>query len=142
MIWSKPALSRKGFTLIELIIFIVVGAIILPVSFVAFTAAIKHFATPDYYVKARFFAEQRMENITSNSYAAGITVPSGIISDTAPEAGFQRTWSVCYVPSNNIDYANCDLTTDTNYKKITVTLTPPSGSDYVVKTIVTKRPKL
>ena len=43
MIWSKPELSKKGFTLIELIIFIVVGAIILPASFVAFTAAITAF---------------------------------------------------------------------------------------------------
>ena len=59
--------SYKGFTLIELIIFIIVGAIILPASFVAFTAAIKHFSTPDYYVKARFFAEQRMEEVTSNA---------------------------------------------------------------------------
>jgi prepilin-type N-terminal cleavage/methylation domain-containing protein len=141
MIRNKLGLSKKGFTLIELVIFIVIGAIILPASFVAFTAAIKHFSTPDYYVKARFFAEQRMENITSNAYAAGIAVPSGIIFDAAPETGFQRTWSVCYVPSNDIDYANCDLTTDTNYKKITITLTPPSGPDYVVKTIVTKRPK-
>jgi prepilin-type N-terminal cleavage/methylation domain-containing protein len=135
-------LSRKGFTLIELIIFIVVGAIILPASFVAFTAAIKHFSTPDYYVKARFFAEERMENITSNAYAAGIAVPSGVIPDIAPETGFQRTWSVCYVPPGNIDYANCDIAADTNYKKVTVTVTPPSGPDYIVKTIVTKRPKL
>jgi Tfp pilus assembly protein PilE len=134
-------LNCKGFTLIELIIFIIVGAIILPASFVAFTSVMQHFLTPDYHVKARFFAEQRMEDITSNAYAAGITVPSGIITDLAPETGFQRTWSVCYVPSNNIDYANCDLTIDTNYKKITITVTPPSGPDYVVKTIVTKRPK-
>ena len=56
-------IDKKGFTLIELIIFIVVGAIILPASFVAFTAAIKHFSTPDYYVKARFYAEQKMEEV-------------------------------------------------------------------------------
>ncbi len=67
-------MNNKGFTLIELIIFIIVGAIILPASFVAFTSAMKYFSTPDYYVKARFYAEQKMEELTSNTYTANTSI--------------------------------------------------------------------
>jgi prepilin-type N-terminal cleavage/methylation domain-containing protein len=132
---------NRGFTLIELIIFIIVGAIILPTSFVAFTAAIKYFSTPDYYVKARFYAEQRIEMITSNAYNVnyfGISVPTG--DRTESLTGFSRTWSVCYVLPNDINTCSGG-STDTNYQKIDVRVTPPSGPDYTVATLVTRRPK-
>ena len=132
--------NKKGFTLIELVIFIVVGAIILPASFVAFTAAIKHFSTPDYYVKAKFYAEQRMEEVTSNAYAA-IGVTSGTIAGASPETGFQRSWNICYVLSLTPDQCAADQTTDSNYKKIFVSIIMPDGSIYDVSTIVTRRPK-
>jgi prepilin-type N-terminal cleavage/methylation domain-containing protein len=153
-------LSKKGFTLIELVIFIVIGAIVLPASFVAFTAAIKHFSTPDYYVKARFFAEQKMEELTSNPYCCvclnytSLTCPSACPASSSsctiesndsvwrdtPETGFIRTWEICYVTSGAIDPNGCS-SSETDYKRIRVGITPPSGPDYVVKTIVTKRPK-
>lgn len=132
--------NKKGFTLIELVIFIVVGAIILPASFVAFTAAIKHFSTPDYYVKAKFYAEQRMEEVTSNAYAA-IGVTSGTVIGTSPETGFQRSWNICYVLSLTPDQCASDQTTDSNYKKIVVSIITPDNSTYDVSTIVTRRPK-
>jgi prepilin-type N-terminal cleavage/methylation domain-containing protein len=132
--------NKKGFTLIELIIFIIIGAIILPASFVAFTAAIKHFSTPDYYVKAKFYAEQRMEEITSNAYAA-VGVTSGTITGASPETGFQRSWNICYVLSSTPDQCAADQTTDSNYKKIVVSMITPDNSTYDVSTIVTRRPK-
>jgi len=124
-------LSKKGFTLIELIIFIVVGAIILPASFVAFTAAIKHFATPDYYVKARFFAEQKMEELTSYSYLA-VPAPGSDIPDT----NYQRNWNISL-----IDSALNASGADVGYKKIDISVTMPDGSTYDVSTMVTRRPK-
>jgi hypothetical protein len=139
----KTFVGRTGFTLIELIIFIVVGAIILPASFVAFTAAIKHFSTPDYYVKARFFVEQRMEDLTSNAYSTayyGISVPTGDRTEPLSETGFSRTWSVCYVSESDINTCSGG-STDINYQKIDVRVTPPSGPDYTVSTLVTRRPK-
>lgn len=136
-------LSKKGFTLIELIVFIVIGAIFLPASFVAFTAAIQHFSTPDYYVKARFFAEQKMEELTSNVYVAPSLNPIAGATESINDpsgAVFQRSWSICYVGPGDIDAA-CSVSPDTNYKRVTVTITPPSGPDYIVRTIVTRRPK-
>jgi prepilin-type N-terminal cleavage/methylation domain-containing protein len=126
-------LSRKGFTLIELIIFIVVGAIILPASFVAFTAAIKHFSTPDYYVKARFYAEQKMEMLTSYTYTDPALDP-GPGSDT-PETGYPRTWNISFIDSTLAPSSNV------GYKKIDISVTMPDGSIYDVSTIVTRRPK-
>jgi prepilin-type N-terminal cleavage/methylation domain-containing protein len=124
-------LSKKGFTLIELIIFIVVGAIILPASFVAFTAAIKHFSTPDYYVKARFFAEQKMEELTSYSY---IAIPPS--SNDSPDTNYQRNWNVSFIDST-LNASGSDV----GYKKVDIYVTMPDGSIYDVSTIVTRRPK-
>lgn len=135
--------NNKGFTLIELITFIIIGGIFLPVSMIAFTSAMKNAATPDYYVKAGFYAEQKMEELTSYSYSdTNLNVTGGTVNDPSPPAGYQRTWSICYVPSNNIDYANCDIASDTYYKKITVTTTLTGyTNNYVVSTIITKRPR-
>jgi prepilin-type N-terminal cleavage/methylation domain-containing protein len=136
MICIKIGLSKKGFTLIELVIFIVIGAIILPASFVAFTAAIKHFSTPDYYVKARFYAEQTMEQVTSN--------PFDSLSCPAPDSpeGFARNCSINYLIYNSSTNLIEDSVSATYYRKITVTVTMPNSTEnYSVSTIVTRRPK-
>lgn len=139
-------IDNKGFSLIELVTFIIIGGIILPVSMIAFRGTLGNFSTPDYQVKARFYAEQRMELITSNAYGKtyfGRSVPTGVVADPSSEleTGFGRTWSVCYVPANNIAYDLCDITNDTYYQKITVEITNPSGIAYKVSTIITLRPK-
>ena len=161
----KPGESResaehdRGFTLIELIVFIVVGAIILPTSFVAFSSAIQYFSRPDYHVKARFYAEQKMEELTSNRYCcvclnhaslscASACPVSGSCTmgsdDTlwtdSPETGFTRTWDICYVTQDSLDPDACSLS-ETDYKRLRVTIIPFSGDRYTVKTSVTRRPK-
>ena len=143
-------MSNKGFTLIELIIFIIVGGILLPLAMIAFTSAMKGASTPDYMIKARFYAEQKMEELTKDRFDCvcintGSCFPScntGSNIDT-PETNYQRTWSICYVPSTNLnDLTQCS-STYSNYKRITITVTPPTGStnNYDVSTIVTRRPK-
>lgn len=139
-------LNSKGFTLIELIIFIIVGAIILPASFVAFTAVIQHFSTPDYYVKARFFAEQKMEEITSNGFGSVLIVDQ----PSTPIAGYsdyQWSWTVCNTGSDEINLL-CSESHDSSlpdypyYKRIDVAVLMPDNEVYDVSTIVTRRPKL
>ncbi len=125
--------DSRGFTLIELIVFIVVGAIILPASLVAFTSAIQHFSTPDYYVKARFYTEQKMEELTSYAYSNPVLNP-GSGSDT-PETGYSRTWNVTLVDSN------LNASVDVGYKQIAISVTMPDGSIYDVLTVITRRPK-
>lgn len=134
--------SNKGFTLIELVTFVVIGAFIVPASIVAFATVMDRAWTPDYRLKARFYAEQKMETLISTSYPY---VSSG--SDE-PASGLQRTWEVCYVSESSPGVCP-DPQTETNYKKIKVTITmsllpldeDPATRTYIVETIVTKRPK-
>jgi len=63
-------IGNKGFTLVELVAFIVIGGIFLPASMIAFTSVMSNFSTPDYQVKARFITEQKVEDLTASSYDA------------------------------------------------------------------------
>ena len=137
--------NKKGFTLIELIMFIIVGAIILPTSFVAFTSVMKNFSTPDYHVKARFYSEQKIEELTSNTYgSSNIFATTTIIDPTPLDAGFQRRWDICHILPANPDQCvsnNPANESNYNYKKINVSVTMPDNAVYDVSTIVTRRPK-
>jgi prepilin-type N-terminal cleavage/methylation domain-containing protein len=129
--------NNKGFTLIELIIFIIIGGIFLPASFVAFTSVMNNYSRPDYYVKAMFYADKRMAEITNNPYD-NITQASLCSTPTTEGGGYTTECSVVTI--------NPDLSTTSpnpNYKRITVTV-KYSGllSDYIIKTIVTRRPNL
>jgi hypothetical protein len=145
MILCKSELSKRGFTLMELIIFIVVGAIILPASFVAFTAAIQHFSTPDYYVKARFFAEQKVEEITKDVFGTYSNTNQPYVAIVG-YADYQWKWAICYTGSSEINLtcsaAHNTLLTDYNYyQRIEVTISMPDNATYDVYTLITKRPK-
>ncbi|HNT30125.1 MAG TPA: prepilin-type N-terminal cleavage/methylation domain-containing protein [bacterium] len=130
--------NNKGFTLIELIIFIIVGGIFLPVSMIAFTSVMNSYSRPDYYVKAKFFAEKRMAEITNTPYDS-ITQASFCSTPTDEGDGYTTECSV-----NTINPIDLSTTSPSPYyKRITVTV-KYSGllSDYVIKTIVTRRPNL
>jgi prepilin-type N-terminal cleavage/methylation domain-containing protein len=128
--------NNKGFTLIELIIFIIIGGIFLPVSMIAFTSVLNSYSRPDYYVKAKFFAEKRMAEITNNTYD-DIDCTQNLCDEKAEGDGYTTKCSVDTINPDTLSITN----PNSNYKRITVTV---SGllSDYVIKTIVTKRPKL
>jgi len=137
----KRTLSNKGFTLIELIIFIIIGAIFLPASFVAFTSVMNNYSRSDYYMKARFYADKRMAEITSNTYdnitPALCTNPN---SPTHEGGGYTTECSVVTINPNDLSITP---PTSIYYKRITVTV-KYSGllSDYTISTIVTRRPNL
>jgi prepilin-type N-terminal cleavage/methylation domain-containing protein len=132
--------NNKGFTLIELIIFIIIGGIFLPVSMIAFTSVMNSYSRPDYYVKAKFFAEKRMAEITNTPY-------NSIDCITTPNLCSQKPEGDGYTTECSVDTINpIDLSTTSPspyYKRITVTVRY-SGllSDYIIQTIVTRRPNL
>jgi hypothetical protein len=90
----------------------------------------KSAATPDNMVKARFYAEQKMEELTSYSY---INIPAS--GNDIPETGYTRTWTITLINSS------FGTSGDVGYKKIDISVTPPGSSAYDVSTIVTRRPK-
>ena len=129
--------NNKGVTLIELIIFIIIGAIFVPASMVAFTSVMNSYSRPDYYVKARFYADKRMAEITNNTYD---NITSTLCTTPTNEGeGYTTECSV-----DTINFIDLSTTSPSPYyKRITVTV-KYSGllSDYVVQTIVTRRPIL
>lgn len=140
-IFLKTVISEKGFSLIELITFIIIGGIILPVSIIAFTGSLGNYSVPDNQVKARFYAEQKIEEVTSQPFG---TLACSAPNPDTPETSFSRTCSIGYVQYNSVSNAIEDTGSATNYQKITVAVTPPEGSTYTysISTIVTKRPKV
>lgn len=139
-------LNDKGFTLIELVMFIIIGAIFLPASMIAFTGVMSNYSRPDYHVKARFYADKRMAEITNRPYDDILLGVSDLCPATfSPEASPDDEYKTkCAIVAINPDLTQSSQTDNkVPYKRITVTVTY-SGllSDYVIRTIVTRRPNL
>lgn len=142
-------MNDKGFTLIELIMFIIIGAIFLPASMIAFTSVMNNYSRPDYYVKARFYADKRMAEITSKPYdditpaklsCSATSSPTDFTAESAPDDGYATG---CVIELINPSDLSTKSPTSSYYKKITVKVTY-SGllGPYVISTIVTRRPNL
>lgn len=89
---TKGAQDR-GFTLIELIVFIIVAGIFIPMAYIAFMAAARGSLSPEAVVNARFLAERKLEDITKDTYlnlqaeqASYIAVPG--------YTGYQWRWTI------------------------------------------------
>jgi hypothetical protein len=131
--------DQNGLTLIELLAFIVIGAFIIPASIIAFTSVMQYFLKPDYHVKARFYAQQKIEEFTNKPFE------DVAIRDMAVEpypvigtTGYRLTWEI-----HNIDPSTNPIQDgpNPNYKRISVYVVAPDSSLYRVHTIITKRLK-
>lgn len=107
---------------------------------IAFTSVMNNYSRPDYYVKARFYADKRMAEITSKPYNE--ISPSSIspCPDTDEGGGYKTACVIQLI--NPFDLSNESPTSD-YYKRVTVTV-KHSGllSDYSISTIVTRRPNM
>ena len=123
--------------------FIIIGAIILPASFVAFTAVFNHFSTPDYVVKARFYADRKFAELTrypySNPYLNEVNETAG--EDIANSGGFKWRWKIKYVDPYDTAEPFKEVATDNGYKVITVTIKAPDLTEYVMPLLISNRPK-
>jgi prepilin-type N-terminal cleavage/methylation domain-containing protein len=137
----------RGFSLIELIIFIVIAGIFVPLAYVAFTNAIKSAATPESIVRARAIAEQKMEALTKDKFD-NLAIDNTSYTAVPGNTGYQWRWEVGYVTCNSPTNPTCqgftnptivDATVTTNYKKVVVCVKDPSNTVYETRTIVTKR---
>lgn len=130
--------DNKGFTMIELIMFIIIGAIFLPASMIAFTSVMNDYSRPDYYMKARFYAEKRMSEVTNRFYD---NITSAVCADET-EGGYTIKCAVDNINSDDLSITN--PTSDGTYytfKRVTVTVQRLGLEDYVISTIVTRRPR-
>jgi hypothetical protein len=133
------AVKKEGFTAIELIIFIVVAGIFVPLAFIAFSGAIKGGATPELIMKARFIAEQKIEDITKNPFNSLPSAQATYIG-VPGNTGYEWKWTIDQLTSGDISTVNPPITDCTKYKKIVVYVKEPNNYEYKVYTIVTQRP--
>ncbi|OPY68373.1 MAG: hypothetical protein A4E57_01796 [Syntrophorhabdaceae bacterium PtaU1.Bin034] len=150
------SLNKKGYTLIELVVFIVVAGIILPASYVAFLSAFNQFSTPDYAIKARFYADRKISEFTRYPYThSSLSVVDETAYDRIPNSDYNGDevyyywkWKIKYIDPDNIDPDTGtfkELPNDNipmpNYKSITVTIKVPDATEYVVPAMIVNRPK-
>jgi len=142
--WISNNRQKRGFTLIELIIFIVIAGLFVPLAYIAFTTALKSGTTPESTTRARFLAEQKLEEITKDDFDTIVTTyppPTSTSYASIPNnSGYQWKWTVGYITYSGTPPVISDSASPTNYLKIIVYVREPSGYEYVVHTIITKRP--
>jgi hypothetical protein len=155
-------LKSKGFSLMETVIFIVLAAIVIPIFYLTTQPVIKDMMTPTSYIKARFVAEKKMEQLmayqfTDTALNVGNHGPSTVtLDDTAfPAAdygGYQWQWAINWLgcgagggTCTDYTFANPVLSTTSNpgaytfYKQIDLTVRLPGGQTYQVTSAVTAR---
>ena len=122
--------------------FIIIGAIFLPLSMVAFSKVMSDYSRPDYYAKAKYYADKRMAQITNNPYdsVTSSLCPAAPTPEAAPDGGYTTE---CAISLINRDDLSTTAPLSLYYKRITVTVKYSGLSDdYIISTIVTRRPKL
>ncbi|MBA3016612.1 MAG: type II secretion system GspH family protein [Proteobacteria bacterium] len=152
--------NQKGITLIEMIVFIIVAAVALPVIISPVMTLIKDSTKPEKAVTANFLGQKILEVITANDFptltgtssAPDATEhsppppPSGVVIDInnaigSLPSGYEKTWDIYYINPVNPSY---DLETEytvsaTKYVRIDVTVTDPYDRAFNYYSIVTKR---
>ncbi len=138
-------MGDRGFTLIELIIFIVVAGLFVPLAYMAFTSAIKDSTNPESVITARFLAEKKMEEITKDDFNDIVKnspppTSTSYVNISEEYTGYQWKWTIGYITYSGNPPVISDSGSATNYLKIIVYVRNPQGYEYVAHTIVTKRP--
>jgi len=131
--------NQKGITLIELIVFIIVAAVALPVIVSPVMTLIKDSTKPERAVTANFLAQQKLEDLTTDDYPTITTnMPSSAYVDVSGFTDYQWYWDTEYVDSN---LATLNPQADNGYIKITVKVKDPDNTEYIYYTLATKRKK-
>ncbi len=136
----------------ETVVFIVLAAIVIPIFYLTTQPVIKEMMTPTTYIKARFVAEKKMEelmayrftdstlNIVTTMTLSPVTTDAAF--PAADYAGYKWQWAINYFGcgagggtcTDYIDASPVLVTTATaySYKQIDVTVTGPGGVNFRV----------
>jgi type II secretory pathway pseudopilin PulG len=128
-------MNKKGFTLIEIIVLIVMAGIIIPVIVVPFITGIRGSVKPEMVTKAMYFAHQRMEELMKYNYGNGALTPAGVVAFATGDANYPGENEIVYVDSNFSTPSG-----DVGYKRIRVRVTDPEANTYEVYSVVTNFP--
>jgi len=130
-------MNRKGFTLIEIIVLIVMAGILIPAIVVPFATGVRGSGKPEMVTKAMYYAHQRMEELMKYNYSnAALNVTAGFVAfTTGGEPNYTGQNNIAYV-DNNFNASGSDV----GYKQIQVTVTDLQNSKYNIYAVVTKFP--
>src|SRR3972149_2037142 len=96
----QSAIGRRGFTLIEIIVVIVLAGIVIPLIVIPFATGIRGSGKPEMVTKAMFFAHQRMEELMKYNYGNGALTPAGVVAFATGDANYPGENEIVYVDSN------------------------------------------
>jgi hypothetical protein len=137
---QNSKLNSMGFTLIEIIIFIVIAGIFVPLTYVAFSTVLKQGTVPEDWGGARSIAEQSVELAAKrgfNQLVADISgsgaLPACASIGASVTTGFGCTWAATRQTFNGTAFS----AGAGNYILITVTVTTPMNNSLSTSTLVT-----
>jgi len=129
-------MNKKGFTLIEIIVLIIMAGIIIPAIIVPFATGIRGSNKPEMVTTAMYLAHQKMEELMKFDYSRAPDLTPGTYTLPAPPVtGYTWRWVISLV-DNNFNPSVPDV----GYKMIQVTVTDPQSSTYNVYAVVTNFP--
>jgi prepilin-type N-terminal cleavage/methylation domain-containing protein len=128
--------DRQGFTLIEVIIFIVVAGVLASGIFIPFLTGLKGGMAPENIITASYLGQAKMEGLTKYTYININLAPLPLTAYAQVDAtyfpNYQWQWEIKYIDENSTD-SPCDV----GYKQILVRVKDPDGGEFVVTSIVT-----
>jgi type II secretory pathway pseudopilin PulG len=129
-------MNKRGFTLIEIIVLVVLAGIIIPVIVVPFATGVRGSGKPEMVTTAMYLAHQKMEELMKFDYSRTPDLTPGTYTlPAAPISGYTWQWVISYV-DNNFNASGSDV----GYKMIRVSVTDPQSSTYNVYSVVTNFP--
>ena len=137
-------MNKKGFTLIEIIIMIVMAGILLPAIIVPFVTGVKGSGKPEMTTTAMYLAHQRMEELMKFDYSKTPELdPTDFVAFPTGVPNYPGENEIHYVNNDNnftVVGDGIQPTNDRGYKRIIVRVRDPEGTSYEVYSVVTNFP--
>ena len=134
---NRVVISRsRGFTLMELIIFIALAGLLIPTLMLAFHQGVLGMNLPPLLAEAGFVAQEKMEWFLQYDYEAPQVAP-GQGADEVAAGGklYSREWKISFYNEGSLSSQ-----TDTGYKQIDIYATAAELPHAVeLHTLITKR---
>lgn len=127
--------SSRGFTLIEVIVFLVVAGVIASAIFIPFLTGLKGGMNPEKVISASYLAQAKMEEIAKYTYSNSSLDPLPLTAYVQVDAtyfpDYDWQWEIKY-----IDEGLNDSVCDVGYKQILVRVRDPDGGPFELKSII------
>lgn len=126
--------NRKGVTLIEIILVIVMASLLLPGIIVPFVSAVRGSGKPETATIALYLCQQKMEELLKYGYDHSALNPVTLTPYADTDlSGYQWQWEIILVDNQFNPSAS-----DVGYKKILVRVKDGENDTYELDAVVTR----